>query len=483
MGSQIRIFRERVRDNLTAPPPTADADIDIATAVDLLRSSRESGLVLLDGDRRPVGLLTEADIARRVALRASASDPVASVMTRDVRTVALDEFLYRAIARMRRYGLRHLPAVDEAGRLAGMLHLDDALQAASEDLVARIDHLSGAARSEDDRPDLKTVKAAEVDVAADLLADNVPATEVLALITDVNNDMYRRVTRAILDEMGGDPPAGFAVLVMGSGGRGENFLSPDQDNGLVLTDYPDAEHDRIDGWFLEFADRLTVRMDEIGFPLCKGNVMATNPLWRKTQSQWREQLAIWMRKRSAAAVFLSDIFFDFRVVAGNPDLAVPLREQITQGMARNPPFLRDMLDAHEGQRSPLGLFGRFRTDPERRGAIHLKHYGTQPLIASVRLLALKAGIPRVATLDRIDALADGGVFDADERDETRAAFSFVCDLLLRSQISDFQSGREVTNFVELGGLRPAQKRDLRDAFHTIDTLCDRVRADLTGDVF
>ena len=106
----------------------------------------------------------------------------------------------------------------------------------------------------------------------------MPATDVLSLITYINNDIYRRVTCGILAEMDGEAPVPFALIVMGSGGRGENFLYPDQDNGLILGDYPDADLDRIDGWFTEFADRMTLRMDAIGFPLCTGYVMATNPL-------------------------------------------------------------------------------------------------------------------------------------------------------------------------------------------------------------
>ena len=124
-----------------------------------------------------------------------------------------------------------------------MLQLDDALAFASDELVQRIDRLSG------DGSDAayRGVKQAQVELAAGLLADNVPATDVLSAITYINNDIYRRVTRGILAEMDGEAPVPFALIVMGSGGRGENFLYPDQDNGLILGDYPDADHDRIDG--------------------------------------------------------------------------------------------------------------------------------------------------------------------------------------------------------------------------------------------
>ncbi|MSO89125.1 MAG: hypothetical protein EXQ89_04035 [Rhodospirillaceae bacterium] len=43
------------------------------------------------------------------------------------------------------------------------------------------------------------------------------------------------------------PPVALSLIVMGSGGRGESFLFPDQDNGIIIADYPDDAHDRIDG--------------------------------------------------------------------------------------------------------------------------------------------------------------------------------------------------------------------------------------------
>ena len=476
MGAQTDIFRRRVRDTLVDPPPVAACDIAVSDAVLRLSEARESGIVLVDDDCRPAGILTEADVARRVAFRLGGAEPVSAAMTSPVVTVEETEYLYRAIATMRRKALRHLPVVDAAGRLAGMLHLDRATAVLSDDLMERIDRLSeGGSETA-----LAAVKAAEAEIAADLLADGSPVADILALITHVNNDVYRRVAEGILRETTDAPPAEFALIVMGSGGREENFLAPDQDNGLVIADYADIDHPRIDAWFIDFAERLTARMNAVGFPLCKGHVMATNPLWRKTQTQWREQIGIWMRRRSAAAVLLSDIFFDFAPVAGSAELAQPLRGLITAAMPENHPFLGDMLAQHEGMRSALGLFGRFRTE---RGMIHLKHYGTQPVVTAIRLLALKAGVPSVSTLARIQALGEAGVLDADERAEITDAFNTVCRLLLQSQIASFEAGAPATNYVAPTKLRRAERRDLRLAFRTIDSLCDRVRADFTGEIF
>lgn len=472
-NSQTEIFRRQVSDCLGTPPPTAPQRSTVAEAVDCLRETRASGLVLTDDNNRPVGLLTEADVTRRVAFELAPETPVAAVMTAPVITVAADEQLYRAIARMRRNTLRHLPVTAVDGTLAGMLHLDDALSFASDELVQRIDRLSG----DGSEAAYRGVKQAQVELAAGLLADNVPATDVQSLITYINNDIYRRVARGILAEMDGEPPVPFALIVMGSGGRGENFLYPDQDNGLILGDYPDADHDRIDGWFTDFADRLTLRMDSIGFPLCTGYVMATNPLWRKTQSQWRHQLDIWIQKRSMAAVLLADIFFDFIPVAGDLAMADPVRDHVTNTMADAPLFLNGMARSHENMRSALGLFGHIRTE---NGDIDLKRRAIQPTVAAARLLALKAGVAETATLDRVIALGAAGVLDDDDVDEIGTAFRDVCDILLRTQIASFEAGREVNNRVALSSLSPSRKHALRSALRTIENLAARARSEFTG---
>lgn len=481
MNSQTEIFRRRVRDSLGALPPTAPHDISVSDAVRRLAETGASALVLLDSGRRPAGILTEADVARRVTFRIEGDAPVSRAMTTPVVVVETDEYLYRGIARMRRRGLRHLPVVDGDGRFAGMLHMADALAAMSEGLVQRIDRLTAS----DDEAEMRAAKAAQVEIAADLLADNVAATDVLGLITHVNNDLYRRVANRLVAECPSPPPVPFAVIVMGSGGRGENFLFPDQDNGMILADYPDAEHTRIDAWFAGFAEALTAQMDAIGFPFCDGYVMATNPLWRKTQSQWLDQIALWVAKRKSAAVLFADIFFDFVPVAGETSLARPVRDRVTALLPAHPMFIGDMQNAHEAMRAPLGLFGRFRMrgeDSAGRGTVDLKRYGIQPVVAAARLLALKSGISEVSTLARIEALAAAGMFSADRRDEVVGAFRTVCDILLREQIAAFGAGEKVSNRIAPAALSRRQRDELRAAFRSVDGFCDGTRAELTGRV-
>ena len=72
----------------------------------------------------------------------------------------------------------------------------------------------------------------------------------------------------MLDEGLGEPPVPFSTVIMGSGGRDENFLYPDQDNGLILQDYEDEQHSVVDPFFVEFSERMTKMLNNVGFPLC-----------------------------------------------------------------------------------------------------------------------------------------------------------------------------------------------------------------------
>jgi signal-transduction protein with cAMP-binding, CBS, and nucleotidyltransferase domain len=472
---------------MQAPPVVVSGTQPALEVVARMAEARASATVILAADGRVAGILTEQDVTRRIAGQEVGAQPVAQLMTRPVATIATDQPLYEAIGFMRRLGLRHMPVVEPGGGLAGMLYLHDALAAADPSLVEHIDQLT----HESTLDGLREVKAAQVRLAADLFADRVPAPEIQSLISHINNDIYRRVVQLNLDAMqgegwGGAPPVAFAVIVMGSGGRGESYLFPDQDNGFVLADYPDHEHNRIDPYFIELAARMTTQMDQLGFPLCRGGVMAINPVWRKTRRQWRQQVSRWIRTRSEIAMQLCDVLFDFQSVHGEAELAEALRAVILSEVREYPGFLRDMFGVQADHRAALGWFNRLlteRADPEHRGKVNLKYAGTLPLAEAVRLLALREGIAATGTLARIEALGAAGRLSRDTQDRLRGAFDHITALQLRQQIADYEAGRQVSNFVDPAELTAREIDLVKDGFRAINDFRALVRAELTGDVF
>ncbi len=487
MEPRTAIFRLRVTDVMGALPPSAPPDTALSEAARALGDSGASGLVVVESTGCPLGILTEHDITRRVVFKTEAHTPVAEVMTQPVRCISDDDYLYRAIATMRRSGLRHMPVTDTAGRLCGMLNLDDALGAATRTLMNQIDGLTQG----DDVAGLRRIKQAQADLADQLLCDNLPAPEIQALLSDINLDIYHRVAEGNLAAMAaeglGVPPVEFSVIVMGSGGRGESLLFPDQDNGFILADYPDADHDRIDAWFIDLAERMVRDLDAIGLPLCKGYVMATNPLWRKTISQWKEQVRLWSRKRGTTMLRLCDIFFDFRSAWGRADLADDLRLHVTETAHGNHMFLHEMFEDDQDHGPALGWFRRFITmrdsdAPGFKGYLNLKHSGTLPLVEGMRLLCLREGLSPIPTLERLRALHTARILDDDEADYLAGAYRHITHLLLRQQIAETKAGKPVTNFVHPSSLTRRETDMLKDGFEAVRRLQDRLHGEFTGDV-
>lgn len=99
------------------------------------------GSLVVEEDGRPVGVLTDRDVA--LAVLADGLDPGstagARVAGRALAAVPEEEPLRQAIAAMRRHGVRRLPVLDGRGEVVGLLTADDLVRLAAEELGALAD--------------------------------------------------------------------------------------------------------------------------------------------------------------------------------------------------------------------------------------------------------------------------------------------------------------------------------------------------------
>ena len=456
----------------------------IATVVERLCASSSSAAIVVNEQGQPLGILTERDICRRVTFRADGQAPVAAFMSTPVQTIDAQDFLHKAVAWMRQDRIRHLPVL-ASGRVVGLLELEQVLAELSGQTVAHIDLLNyGPSLA-----DMRNAKSHQYQIAAQLLSEQVPAAEIQQLLTRLNHQLYQAAVTLCLEQMRvagrGEAPVPFEVIVMGSGGRGESYLLPDQDNGLILADYPDHEHSRIDAWFIEFSTCLTDALADIGFEYCRGHVMAINPLWRKTLSQWQAQISGWIRRSEGQVLRLCDIFFDFVNVTGSGEMSAALRTHIVSNAPRLF-FLREMFKVDEEHDVALGPFGILLPDRRKgphKGEVNLKITGTLPLVGAIRILALRERIAATSTLARIAALHEQQVLNHNEEDDLRNAYQHIAFLLLRQQLSDAGKQREPGNHVAVSTLSKRERKILVDSFKAIRSLRSKLRSELTGDIF
>jgi CBS domain-containing protein len=94
-------------------------------------------LVVLDPEKRPVGVLTDRDIVERVVAqrRDAGTTKVGDVMTPSPATVRENASIESAISMMRAHSVRRLPVVDDQGQLSGVVSLDDVLVLLAEELT------------------------------------------------------------------------------------------------------------------------------------------------------------------------------------------------------------------------------------------------------------------------------------------------------------------------------------------------------------
>lgn len=425
-------YRHRLRDVMTSPAVLVPAATTLSQAAREMHTRRISSvLVGEDGDDRAAGIVTERDVLTAVSTGGAAAleRPITEFMTAPVEVLEPDALVYRAIGRMDRLGIRHLVVADGDGRAAGVITARGLLRQRAGSALALGDEVAVAA----DASALGRVRSALADLARDLLAEQVAPIDVAAVISDVMRGLTARATALAEAVMETPAPAPYCVMILGSGGRGESLLAPDQDNALI---HAGAESD--DPWFAELAERMTGILNEAGVPYCKGDVMASRRLWRHGTDDWHRQVSDWVARPKPENLMNVDIFYDFLPVAGDPSLADGLRRHALAEAGEAKPFLVTLSGELERFRPPVGLFGRLRTAD---GRVDLKIGGLFPIVAGARILALRYGVAETGTLARLMAVHRAGRLGETDLKALTDAHRAILDVILRQQIADIADGR------------------------------------------
>jgi CBS domain-containing protein len=125
----VEHYRTRVT---TVPEGTLVPEI-----AEALERESVAGVIVVDRDGQPLGLVTDRDLALRVvaAGRDPATTTAAAIMSHPVRTVHAADSVERAVEQMAVHGVRRLPVTD-GNALVGMVSLDDLMSELGSELEA-----------------------------------------------------------------------------------------------------------------------------------------------------------------------------------------------------------------------------------------------------------------------------------------------------------------------------------------------------------
>jgi CBS domain-containing protein len=468
-------YRHRVMELASAPPLFVGEAGTLGAALAIMAERRISSLFVGNqtADASSVGIVTERDVLRAIAKAGPAAldQPVMTFASRPLAGIPAGAYVYRAIGRMARLNIRHLAVIDEAtGRVAGALSQRDLLKLRASAAVVLGDDVDQAA----DVAAMGRAWAKLPAMAQALVQEGLSGQEIAGIVARELGALTRRaamLAEAELVAQGRPVPCPYAVLVLGSAGRGESLLAMDQDNAVVFAEgEPDGTADR---WFAMFGERMCAMLHEAGVPLCTGGVMASQPAFRGSVNTWRNRMSIWLGRSSPQDLLNVDIVFDARAVHGLPMLASELMAEFRTAAMGSPAFLKLMTASHDAPASPIGLFGGLRGDAA--GRLDLKQHVISRSVSAARVLALRHGVAAGSTAERLAGVADKGVGSAADLAGLRDGIALAQDILVHAQLRDIAEGRKPANSAPLSGIGQAEQAKLKVAIQRLANLDEIVR--------
>ena len=454
-------YSHRVTEIMHTPPHILLPDATVSDAAHLFSQERLDCVFIGTGPDQIDGIVSEKDIVRCMALPTDtvvrARDiPLHQIMSAPVITVSADDYLHVALGRIHTHDIRHLGVTATDGGMAGWISARDLTRQRLTEAMIIGDELSGAGNA----ADMRTALAGLPSLSASLQAEGIAAYDIAAVISGQYRAALQRAAELAETQMG-PAPGKWCLLILGSGGRDESLLAPDQDHALIFEDLPetatDAEQLAAFDWYLGFGKAIADTLDAAGIPYCTGGVMSSSADWCKPLTGWKQTINGWVTHGRAEDVLSVDIFFDYQPVSGDFGLADQLQNHIQTAVNGQYDFLKSLARNVQTHNAGTTIFGGLKTE---NGRFNLKLHLLLPITETLRVLAVSRGIDtRNGARRAADIFITGSV--PPEVLQLSEDLQFCIRLVLRQQITDLAAGRPATTLIDPALLAPQEKRLLK----------------------
>lgn len=235
---------------------------------------------------------------------------------------------------------------------------------------------------------------------------------------DVLNDVHKELTikalqlaeKKIIENPVGERPGKFCWYLLGSGARFEQTFWTDQDNG-ILYECTAQNKSNCKKYIQEFAKIGTHYLNDIGYPFCEGDIMATNERWGLEVESLRRNIDRYIENGLPDSVSYLYILSDIKAIYGNATLVQHIKKHFFTSINQSRFILQRMQEHLNNPTVPLGIFGQVFTERwgENSGQINIKFGLYVPLVNSIKFLAIRNSIESSSTLERLNALKNSAV--------------------------------------------------------------------------
>jgi len=129
--TELREETMTARELMSTPPQTCQPTTDLAAVAHLMWNHDCGFVPVVDSDGRLAGVVTDRDICIASATRRMLPERIAAAqaMSTAVHACGPDDDLASVLATMKQHQIRRVPVVDQAGRLQGIVSMNDVVRA------------------------------------------------------------------------------------------------------------------------------------------------------------------------------------------------------------------------------------------------------------------------------------------------------------------------------------------------------------------
>ncbi|CCQ09542.1 Predicted signal-transduction protein containing cAMP-binding and CBS domains [Pseudoalteromonas luteoviolacea B = ATCC 29581] len=447
----------RIAELMTRTAVTLEPEASIRDAAKAMSEARVSSIMITQSDKL-IGVITDRDLRNRVlAAEVSPEESVLSVMTHKPKYIFENNRVFSALHLMLKHNIHHLPVLDEDRKPLGMITSTDLLRQQKSDPVQLIGRLYKA-----ESVVLLKRLAAEIPDLLKSFSNNIDDISLMGkLLSGLSDALTSRLIQLFQEEFG-NAPCDFAWICFGSQAREEQTLHSDQDNGLVL---PNTITPEQRDYFARMGQYVCDHLHDCGIVHCPGNIMASNPECRGSAAQWQHRFAKWITEPTPGAMLNCKIYFDIRFIDGCRELYSEMMTGLAK-ISRNDLFYAAMATDINANTVPIGLFNQFKLEKTRTSNryLDLKKRGVVIINDIARLYALRAGIARSNTLERLEALSKHSLISKKDLFDLKDCWRFLTQLRLRTQINQEGLPGNCINPEDLSSL---EKHQLKEAFYLV----------------
>lgn len=459
-------------------PVTCTVTTSVSSAARLMAREHVGSIIIVDEVAHPLGIITDKDLRNKVVTGQFSSDAeVRQIMSQPVITIPPKCTVADVQIAMMKHRVHHLVLTKDGtvdSPVVGVISEHDLLVIQGNNPAIFIREIN---RSEDAEALSAIREKAEVLLKKYLLQE-VAIGFICNMISEVNDALIRRVIQlceqAMQKKNQAPPPVEWCWLALGSGGRKEQLLRTDQDNALIFEDVAEEDYPQVKAYFLKLAEKITAMLNDCGFEYCPGEMMASNPRWCLSLSEWERQFSDWIFQPTAKNIMFCNIFFDYRPIYGDSKLTDALTQHIFEAIEEQSVFLSLLAKDAMKSAAPLTFFRNFLLEKsgEHKGTFDIKGRAMMPLADAARALILdKKALEVNNTFQRFDYLAGIDPKNAPLFEQAADAYEILVRYRALQGLRHEDSGR----YINPSELTKMERLNLRNSFRPIRQIQDLMR--------